>query len=152
MIFEVQSYALIFHDAIFAMGVGFIAGAFYQILGAFLYKGKVKLFIRDIATGLVFTALVFSYSVSFANYRILRWYMVLPALIGMVSFPFCFSKWGNIAVRFMSVTAVYCGRNVRRKVCGKLLAISQKNKEKKQKFTQKNPPELLKTTDILMYN
>lgn len=152
MIFQVQSYALIFHDAIFAMGVGFVAGAFYQLLGIFLYKGRVKLFIRDVATGIVFATLIFSYSVSFANYPILRWYMVLPALIGLVAFPVCLSEWGNIAIKLVSVTAVHCGRVVYRKMCGKLLAISQKNKEKKQKFTQKNPAELLKNTDILMYN
>ena len=152
MIFEAQNYYLVFQDAVFSMAVGFVTGAFYQLIGIFFYKGRTGLFIKDVLTGIVFTTLIFSYSVSFANYPILRWYMVLFALAGLLVFPAGLSKWGNVAVSLMAVTVVhYCG-NVYSKMCGKLLAILQKNKEKKQKITQKNPAELLKNADILMYN
>ena len=152
MIFEVQDYSLIFHDAIFSMGAGFLAGVFYQFLGAFLYSGRVQLFIKDVLAGIVFTTLIFSYSISFANYPILRWYMVLCGVLGMVVFPICFSKWCNILVRLAAVTATVLSAAAYKKVCGKLLAIWQKNKEKKQKITQKNQPETLKNDDILLYN
>ena len=45
MIFEAQNYFLVFQDAVFSMAVGFVAGAFYQLIGIFLYKGRAGLFI-----------------------------------------------------------------------------------------------------------
>lgn len=152
MIFEAQSYRLIFHDAVFSMGVGFITGFIYQLLGVFFYKGKIKQFIRDIITGMVFTVLIFSYSVSFANYPVLRWYMVLFAVIGAVLFVPRFSHTGNLLLKLTVATTAFATFGLWKKLRGKLLDKMQKNRQKKQKITQKNQSEVLKTNDIMLYN
>ncbi len=152
MIFEPQSYSLIFQDAVYSMAVGFITGFVYQLLGVFLYNGRAKQFVRDIIAGLVFTVLIFSYSISFANYPILRWYMVLFALLGAVLFTPRFARRGNIMLKLVAVTLRFFTLAAAKKFRGKLLDISEKNKQKKQKFPQKNRPEVLKTNDIMLYN
>ena len=152
MIFSSQSYSLIFQDAVFSLAIGFIAGFIYQLLGIFLYKGRIKLFVRDIVTGLVFTVLIFSYSVSFANYKILRWYMVLFAVLGLVLFAPRFSRSGNLLIKLQAVTVSFFTARRIKKLKENFLFIIEKNKEKKQKFPQKNQPEVLKTTDIMLYN
>ena len=152
MSFDVQSYFLIFQDAVGAMGAGFTAGAFCHFMGMFLHKGKIRLFIKDVATAIVFTTLVFSYSVSFVNYPVLRWYMVVFALIGMLSFPVAFSKWGSMVIQLILVTVWWILEKIYKKTCLHLYKTLTKNKEKKQKITQKNQSELLKTKDKLMYN
>ena len=152
MIFSPQSYILIFQDAVFSIGVGFIAGFVYQLLGVFLYKGRRKLFIRDVVTGVVFAVLVFSYSVSFANYPILRWYMVLFAAVGMGLFTPCFSHGGNLLLKLAAATTAFLATGRRKKIRGKLLYVIEKNKEKRQKIPPKNQPEVLKTNDVMLYN
>ncbi len=152
MIFEPQSYSLIFQDAVYSMAVGFVTGFVYQLLGVFLYKGRAKQFVRDIIAGLVFTVLIFSYSISFANYPILRWYMVFFALLGAGLFTPRFARMGNMLLSLVAATLRFFIAGAFKKVCGKLLDISEKNKQKKQKFPQKNRPEVLKTNDIMLYN
>ena len=152
MIFASQSYSLIFQDAVFSLAIGFVAGFVHQLLGIFLYRGQIKLFIRDVVTGLVFTVLIFSYSVSFANYPILRWYMVLFAVIGLVLFMPRFAGWGNLLVKLQAATAGFFIARRFENLKVKCADIIEKNKEKKQKFTQKNQSEVLKTSDIMLYN
>ena len=152
MIFDPQSYSLIFADRLYCLAIGFVTGFINQLLAVFLYKGRVAVFIRDVVVSVVFTVLIFSYSVSFANYRILRWYNVAFALVGLVMFAPCFATAGN----FLLKTAVKrAGRTVATAIkttAGQLNEHRQKKLEKKQKFTQKTASDLLKQDDVMLYN
>ena len=148
MIFDAQSYRLIWADAVHSMGVGFMVGFVYQLLSVFLYKNKVAVFIKDVVISVFFTTALFSYCVSFANYKILRWYNVAFALAGRIWFTPAFSHTGHKLLCFLSMTV----KKWFLRLCGKFLAITEKNKEKKLKNTQKNKSEVLKTEEVLLYN
>ena len=92
MIFEPQKYLFIWHDALYSLGVGFLCGFFNRLLSSFLYRGKVCVFIRDVLSCLFFALMLFSYTVSFANYRVLRWYNVAFAFAGAVMFMPAFDR------------------------------------------------------------
>ena len=100
MIFEAQRYDLVFWDAVYSMGVGFVVGFIYQLLSAFFYKGKIAVFIKDIAISCIFAIVIFSFVVSFANYKVLRWYNVTFALLGRVMFT---PNFGNIVHKIFQV-------------------------------------------------
>ena len=152
MIFESQSYYLIFQDAVHSLGIGFITGFVYQLLGIFLYKGRKKLFVRDVATGLFFTVAMFSYSVSFANYPVMRWYMVVFAVIGMVMFTPAFSHRAHRILVTVCSFIYSCVNRRSNKICVRLLENIKKKQLKKQKNTQKNASEVLKENNIMLYN
>ena len=152
MIFEAQSYYLILLDAVHSLGIGFITGFVYQLLGIFLYKGRKKLFVRDVATGLFFTVAMFSYSVSFANYPVMRWYMVVFAVIGMVMFTPAFSHRAHRILVTVCSFIYSCVNRRSNKICVKLLENIKKKQLKKQKITQKNASEVLKENNIMLYN
>lgn len=152
MIFEPQSYYLIFQDAVHSLGIGFITGVVYQLLGIFLYKGRMKLFVRDVITGLFFTAAMFSYSVSFANYPVMRWYMVVFAVFGMVMFTPAFSHRAHRILVMICSFLHLCANRRSSKICVKFLENIKKKQLKKQKITQKNASEVLKESSIILYN
>lgn len=152
MIFEVQSYSFIFQDRIYSLAIGFVTGFVNQLLAVFLYKGKVKIFIRDILVSLFFTVLIFSYSVSFANYKILRWYNVAFALAGAVLFTPCFSTAGNLLLSLAGVTVRHGAKKTAAAAGEKIQIFRQKKIVKNQKITQKNSPEVLKRDEVLLYN
>ncbi len=151
MIFDAQSYSLIFQDRIYSLAIGFVTGFVNQLLAVFLYKGKIKVFIRDILISFFFTVAIFSYSVSFANYNILRWYNVAFALLGAVLFTPCFSTTVNMIFRLAGVTAGYGIKRAARYTAAAVNKARSK-KEKKQKFTPENNPELLQRDEVLLYN
>lgn len=152
MIFEVQRYSFIFQDRIYSLAIGFVTGFFNQMLACFLYKGRVKVFVRDIIVSLFFTVSLFSYTISFANYKILRWYNVLFALIGAVLFSPCFSATANTVVKLIGITALFELKKSARRTASFINKSKQKKAEKRQKITQKNSPEVLKREDVLLYN
>ena len=152
MIFERQSYSFIFQDAVYSMAVGFITGFINQLLAVFLYKGKIKVFIRDIAVSFIFAILLYSYSVSFANYKVLRWYNVVFALAGHIFFAPCFDSTVRMVLKLAAVSIRRAAIVPVRKIGIKLLNKIKKFTEKRQKFTQKNDENVLKQTDIVLYN
>ena len=152
MIFEVQSYWLIFQDAVYSLGVGFATGVFYQLISVFLYKGKIAVFIRDVVAAVFFTVAVFSYSISFANYRILRWYNIFFALIGWIMFTPAFSNCMHRYTDIIILTAKDRLKRLAVSVSGKLSVKIEKIKGKNQKNTQKNSDEVLKEREVLLYN
>ena len=152
MIFEVQSYWLIFQDAVYRLGVGFATGVFYHLISVFLYKVKIAVFIRDVVAAVFFTVAVFSYSISFANYRILRWYNILFALIGRIMFTPAFSNCMHRYTDIIILTAKDCIKRLAVSVSGKLSVKIEKIKGKNQKNTQKNSDEVLKEREVLLYN
>ncbi len=152
MIFERQKYIFIFQDAVYSMAVGFITGFFGRTITPFLYKGKVKLFIKDMAVCTLFSVLLYSYVISFANYKVLRWYNVLFAVIGHICFTPLFEyglgyiggKLGKARKKTMFAAG---------KACRKLyVGLHSKIKEKYQKNTIKNNPEPLKEQGNVLYN
>ena len=152
MMLEAQRYSLVLWDALYSMGAGFVVGFVYQVLSVFLYKGKVAVFIKDIATSVFFAVVVFSFSVSFANYKLVRWYNVAFALLGRVMFTPAFSHCLHRAVTslFAGVknTTVKCAK----RICGKLLNKTDKKAKKAEENTQKNPTDLLKDCEVVLYN
>ena len=152
MMFEPQRYSLVLWDAVYSMAVGFVVGFFYQIVSLFLYKGKVAVFIKDVAVAAVFAVGMFSYGVSFANYSLLRWYNVAFGLVGWRCWPFAFSKvvngWqnrmGRRAKTFLKASA--------EAFWGGLSHMVKTTAEKSKKNTQKNNEEVLKETEVLLYN
>ena len=152
MMFEAQRYSLVLWDALYSMGAGFVVGFVYQVLSVFLYKGKVAVFIKDIATSVFFAVVVFSFSVSFANYKLVRWYNIAFALLGWVMFTPGFSHcWHRVIISlFTGVknTTVKCAKGI----CGKLLNKTEKKVKKADENTQKNQTDLLKDCEVVLYN
>ena len=152
MIFEVQSYALIFQDMVYSLGVGFLAGFINQLLAVFLYKNKKAVFVRDVIMSIIFTVLVFSYTVSFANYKVLRWYNVLFALIGLILFTPCFSKGGHLLVLLFASLVVFMLRTTKQRIFGFFSTPKEKIRKNLKQTNCEKSDEVLKTEDILLYN
>ncbi len=152
MIFEPQKFTYILQDALYSMAAGFTAGFFYRWLDVFLPKGKVRVFIKDIVTAVFFSFVMYSYVVSFANYRVLRWYNVLFGIIGMILFDPVFNT--GLKILFSVVKLLLFTRLKR--IVDVLMAernkFISKQKEKYQKITPKNSPQLLKQDDKILYN
>ena len=92
MIFEPTNYLLLLEDFLYSFGVGFFIGFIQQIIGIFFQKGRKSLFAKDILVSIIFSILIFSYVISFANYPVLRVYHVAGGVFGLYLFPFNFSK------------------------------------------------------------
>jgi len=152
MNFDPIHYNLLLQDAVYAMAVGFITGFFYHLMSVFLYRGKVRIFIRDFISCIVFAVLLFSYCVSFANYPVLRWFHVIPAAAGRVLFSPCFDIALRTVLQLAAASAGYFFENTKKKTKKHIRENIRKIAEKRQKFPQKNPEELLKQDDILLYN
>ncbi len=152
MIFEVQSYTLVLWDAVYSMGVGFATAVVYQLLSAFTGRGKIAVFIRDVVISCVFAVLIFSYVVSFANYKVLRWYNVAFGLLGWFCFPLAVGDGINILITGLLQKTVTKAIGVKNTICGKLSVITEKKLQKNKKNIQKNPKEVLKRTEVMLYN
>lgn len=152
MIFEVQSYQLILWDAVYSMGVGFVTAVIYQILSGFMARGEILVFIKDVVISCVFAVLIFSYVVSFANYKVLRWYNVAFALLGWFCFPLAFGKSFNILISNLLSRISFSTTNCIKQICVKLSVITEKKSQKNKNNTQKNQKEVLKETEVLLYN
>ena len=152
MMYEVQSYALIFQDMLYSLAVGFLAGFINQVLAVFLFKNKKAVFIRDIIMSVIFTVLVFSFSVSFANYKMLRWHNVLMSLIGLIRYHPCFSEGGHIAVLLFSSVVVFVIRIIKTVAYNFLNKQKLKIIEKRKKSECEKTAENLKTDDKMLYN
>ncbi len=152
MIFEPQKFTYIVQDGIYSIAPGFIAGFFYRLLDVFMPKGKVKVFIKDLLTAVLFTVLMYSYVVSFANYRVLRWYNVLFGLAGMILFNPVFNTALKVALALAQIlrsAALFKTVKSAKKHRSKLIS---KQKEKSQKNTTKNSSQLLKQDGKILYN
>ena len=151
MIFEPQKYSFLFQDAVYSLAVGLIMAVINRGLSVVLYRGKIRLFIKDILTSVIFAVLIFSYSVSFANYNVLRWYNVVIAAAGFLVLLPGKTK-GTVFTQLLKVTV----KHLRKKTVGSVKAVRQKikekNIEKQQKFTQKTGPDTLKEQDVILYN
>lgn len=152
MIFEAQRYSLVVEDLVYSMGAGFATGVVYQLLSILFYKNKVAVFIKDVLISCFFATVLFSFVVSFANYKVLRWYNIAMALLGRLGFTPAFSKGVHSAVSRLSK---YVKSNLI-KVFGffhkKLLTKMQKKVEKFYEKKQKNQTEVLKETEVVLYN
>ena len=152
MIFDAQRYNLVMWDFLYSMGAGFAVGVIYQLMSVFLYRNKAAVFVKDLVCGGVFATVVFSYVVSFANYKVLRWYNIARALGGLLLFT------PGFAQTFHRLTAVVHNplKNTAKKgfeyFRGKLLTKMQKKVENFHENIQKNQPEVLKQTEIVLYN
>lgn len=120
MIFEVQNYKFIFWDIVYSIPVGFVLGFINRLLSVFLYKGKIRLFIKDILNGINFAVLLFSYSVSFANYGVLRWYNLAGAILGFWLFGKGFAALCHTRVRLFGATVKFFTSDFLRKIYEKI--------------------------------
>ena len=93
MNFDSTNYVFLLQDFIFAAAAGFAAGWIGCVLSVFMPAGRKVLWIRDMLTAFIFSVLVFSYVVSFANYPDVRIYHLLGALFGFLSFDYGFSAF-----------------------------------------------------------
>ncbi|MEG3029089.1 MAG: hypothetical protein RR827_01660 [Oscillospiraceae bacterium] len=152
MIFEGIDYTLLFFDILYSLGAGVLAGGINQILCIFFYRGKVWLFIKDILMFFIFSVTVFSFVISFANYPILRYYHVLGAAAGYLSFTPPFSKVFNWV--FIKVGQVIKGRI--KKILlyfNKILSGAIEKHGKKRQEKQKSKDKMLLQKDVVwVYN
>ncbi|MEG1800489.1 MAG: hypothetical protein RR273_00805 [Oscillospiraceae bacterium] len=95
MTFDSVNYALLLFDILYSVSAGILTGFINQVVSIFLYRGRVRLFIKDVLMFFVFSLAVFSFVVSFANYPVLRYYHILAAAVGFFSFNLQFSKAFN---------------------------------------------------------
>ena len=152
MNFSPENYSLVFQDAMYAMCVGFLTGFINQLLGIFLSKSRIRIFIKDLLSSLFFTLLLFSYVVSFANYPTLRWYHFIAALAGFACFAPCFDYIGQtvFSLIWATVKTVFSWGFFNTKA-----AVGNKISEKQlkaEKITQNNTDNSLQNSDIMLYN
>lgn len=139
-------------DALYSMAVGFVCAFFAQILSVFLHGNRISVFIKDILVSCFLRTALFSYCVSFANYRLVRIYNVFFALVGLVCFSPVFARPVrkilsaalNAAARTAATKAKKGGEYIRRSL--------QKQKVKNEGKRQENDKQLLKKPDIVLYN
>lgn len=139
-------------DALYSMAVGFVCAFFAQILSVFLHGNRISVFIKDILVSRFLRTALFSYCVSFANYRLVRVYNVFFALVGLVCFSPVFARplrkilsaVLNAAARTAAAKAKKGGEYIRRSL--------QKQKVKNEEKRQENDKQLLKKPDIVLYN
>lgn len=152
MIFQPQSYFFMLQDALYSMAVGFVCALFAQVLSVFLHGNRIAAFAKDMLVSRFFRTALFSYCVSFANYRLVRLYNVFFALIGLVCFSPVFARplrkiiacAGNYAARAAAAQLKKGGRYISRSM--------QKQKVKNEQKRQEKDKELLKKPDIVLYN
>ncbi len=152
MIFESINYSWLLQDFLFSIVAGFITAIFNQIIGIFLYKGKVRLFIRDILTCIFFSIILYSFIISFANYKIFRIYHIFAGIIGL----FCFNvKFSEIFHNFFDKIIVRIKNKILcfvKKKYTTICILRSKKKEEHQKQTKTDKKDHLKTDDVYVYN
>ena len=143
MNFDVVNYSFLLQDFVYAMAAGFSARLFNAVLSLFLYGGRLQLWIRDMLVAFVFSVLVFSYVVSFANYPDIRIYHILGALLGFLSFDFKFSTF------FCKILEKFTNKIKHHILCcgKKLYSTGCVMKQKLKQNTKKEQP-LPKNTDL----
>ena len=152
MIFESVNYSFLLQDFLFSMGVGLVVGVVNQLLSVFLYKGRTRLFIRDMLLCFVFAVLVFSYVVSFANYHIVRIYHILGALLGFwaynINFSVIFQKFFEKIFLFVKNKMLCYGKKLLTTVCD----LRTKSTIKRKKDQNVAEEVLLKSEEVIVYN
>lgn len=152
MIFDSINYSFLLQDFVFAMAVGFAAGAINQLVSAVLFGGRIRLFLKDILVCTIFSVAVFSYVVSFANYPVMRIYHIAGAFCGFLSFNFEFSK--NLQKVFKKIFLwikhkILCMV----KKCKTIICVkAEKRRLKKKKQPSAQPQSPLKNSESLLYN
>ncbi len=152
MIFESVNYSFLLQDFLFTLAVGLAVGFINQLVSVFIYKGKVRLFIKDIFICTLFAVALFSYVISFANYPVVRFYHIIGAFIGFWSFNIRFS------IFFQKISEKFFGFLKRKMLCrfGKIKSVfcdlHRKRQEKRRKTKKEETKADLKTEDILVYN
>jgi len=152
MNFDSVNYSFLLQDFIFAAGAGFAVGFLQQLLAVFLYGSKTKVAVRDMLTAFIFAVVVFSYTISFANYPDIRIYHILGAFTGFLTFDFEFSaifqKFFKKIYKFSKDKILCCGKKVYSTICG----LRQKYKKKDKKEIQLAKNTDLKNQDNWVYN
>ncbi len=147
MIFDAIDYTLLFDDVLYSLAPGIIIGFINEVLASFFYKGKKAIFIKDVLMSIISSIIIFSFVISFANYRILRWYHFVSCFVGFYFFSFSFSHFIKTASAIFFVTIKVINKNFRIKMKKKA-----KKQSKKHKLSQKNNENTLKKDDKVLYN
>ena len=150
--FESVNYSFLLQDFLFTLAVGFAGGFINQLVSVFIYKGKIRLFIKDIFICTLFAVVLFSYVVSFANYPVVRFYHIIGAFTGFLSFNIRFSIFfqkisekifsfikRKILCSFEKIKSVFCD-------------LCRKKRQKWDETPKTEEKADLKTEDILVYN
>lgn len=152
MTFHATSYPLLFQDFLYSIAAGFFVGFINQAVGVFFYRGKKILFIKDLVMAFIFSVVLFSFVVSFANYPVVRYYHIAGGAMGFFAFSPKFSKpvnmLTNICLGFAFKLVKNCYNHIKNTFCN---IIAKYNMEKKEN-TQKVKENLLQSDDILVYN
>ena len=152
MIFESIDYFFAIQDVLFSLGAGYAVGFFAQILSVFLYKGRIRMFIKDILVSFVFAVVMFSYVISFTNYPVIRIYHILGGIMGYFCFSLQFSvffqKISEKIFLFLKNKMLCYGKKVSSTICGLKQKMQKKSKSAKQQ--EENGP--LKKEAELLYN
>ena len=152
MNFAAVNYSFLLQDFVFAMGAGFAAGGIVRLVWLFLPTGKIWLWIKDMLAAFIFSVVVFSYVISFANYPDIRIYHLLGAFFGFLSFNFNFSTiFHKILKKFTNKfkNKMLCyGKKVYRTVCDLRQKVNHKY-SKRQKVAKNDD---LKNDEIWVYN
>lgn len=152
MIFESINYAFLLQDFVFAMAAGFVVGFLNQIVSIFICKGRICLFIKDIFICTVFAVTLFSYVVSFANYPVVRFYHIICAFAGFLSFNIRFSTiFHKIFEKIYKIflrKILWLWNKIKTAFCVR----RHKMAEKRQKTEDLPKNADLKTREVLIYN
>ena len=152
MIFEGVNYSFLLQDFLFSIGAGFVVGGLNQLLSVFMYKGRIRLFIKDILVCFLFAVVVFSYVVSFANYQVVRIYHILGALLGFLSFNIRFAhifhKFFEKFFLFIKNKMLCYGKKVFTTIC----VFCKKRTKRRHTDKETAQPNHLKNKEVIVYN
>jgi len=152
MIFESIDYSFALQDFLFSIGAGYAVGFFAQLMSVFLYRGRIRIFVKDIAVSFIFAVTVFSYVVSFTNYPVIRIYHIAGGIIDCfcfsVQFSIIFQKIFEKIFLFIKNKMLCYGEKVSSIICD----LRRKRAEKSKVMTDPAENEPLKKESELLYN
>lgn len=93
MNFEVINYMFLLEDFVYCLAVGGITAFFNQVLCVFISKNKILVFLKDFTLCCIFSVLMFSFIISFANYKTVRIYHIFFGITGFLMFNLNFSNF-----------------------------------------------------------
>lgn len=142
-------------DTLGGMAIGLMLAVMYDLLRVFLPPLKPIIFLCDFFTFAFAAVWVFSYSVSFSRSGILRWYIILGALCGYLSYIkiiSSFTKKIRKAIHFVVLFPFhFFNRKILKPIKDKI-GKTVKKQQKTKRFLVKSSKKQLQNNNKMLYN
>lgn len=142
-------------DTLGGMAIGLMLALMYDLMRVFLPSLKAVVFFCDLFIFAFAAVLLFSYSVSFSRTGILRWYIILGALCGYLSYIkiiSAFTRKIREAIHFVVIFPFrFLYHNILKRI-SKTLVKFVKKPQKRKRFLFKSSKKQLQNNSKLLYN